>query len=97
MEIEEFLRSMPGVRDVQVVGVPSRKFGEEVAAFIILKDGAAPHRGRREGLLPRADRAVQDPGVRRRSSISFPLTASGKVQKYKLRELAAGLWPEATR
>jgi fatty-acyl-CoA synthase len=38
-EIEEFLYQMEGIYDVQVVGVPSKKYGEEVGAFIILKDG----------------------------------------------------------
>ena len=96
MEIEEFLRAMPGVRDVQVVGVPSRKFGEEIAAFIILKDGAAPTeddvRDYCRGQIARFKIPAFVGFVDR-----FPLTASGKVQKYKLRELAAGLWPEATR
>lgn len=93
MEIEEFLRSMPAIRDVQVVGVPSRKFGEEVAAFIILKDGAAA-----------TEDDVKDycRGQIARFKIpafvafveQFPLTASGKVQKYKLRETAAAAWPD---
>jgi fatty-acyl-CoA synthase len=95
MEIEEFLRAMPGVRDVQVVGVPSRRFGEEIAAFIILKDGAAP-----------TEDDVRDycRGQIARFKIPafvgfvdhYPLTASGKVQKYKLREIAAERWPEVT-
>jgi len=93
-EIEEFLYHMDGVKDVQVAGVPSRKYGEEVGAFVILKEGAA--------LTPED---VQDYC---RGKIAFhkipryvtfvdgyPMTASGKIQKYKLREMAAGLWPEA--
>jgi fatty-acyl-CoA synthase len=93
LEIEEFLRRMPGVRDVQVVGVPSRKFGEEVAAFMILKDGASL-----------TDDDVKDycRGQIARFKIpafvsfvdQYPLTASGKVQKYKLRETACTLWPD---
>ncbi len=93
LEIEEFLRRMPGIRDVQVVGVPSRTFGEEVAALIILKDGATL-----------TDDEVKDycRGQIARFKIpafvsfveQYPLTASGKVQKYKLRELASALWPE---
>jgi fatty-acyl-CoA synthase len=94
MEVEEFLRHVPGVRDVQVVGVPSRRFGEEVAAYIILK----------------ADAAVSEDDVKDfcRGQIArfkipafvafvdqFPLTASGKVQKYKLRQEAAERWPDA--
>ena len=38
-EIEEFLYQMPGIKDVQVAGVPSKKYGEAVGAFIILHEG----------------------------------------------------------
>lgn len=94
MEIEEFLRRMPGVRDVQVVGVPSRRLGEEVAAFVIPRDGAA---------LGEDDVKDYCRGQIARFKIpafvafvsNFPLTASGKVQKYRLREAAAARWPEA--
>ena len=92
-EIEEFLSGMEGVMDVQVVGVPSRKYGEEVGAFIIPRPGVdiAPEdvrdfcRGRIAWhKVPRYVTMVN----------SFPLTASGKVQKYLLREKAAELFPE---
>ena len=84
---------MPGVRDVQVVGVPSRKFGEEVAAFIIPREGAA---------LTEDDVRDHCRGQIARFKIpafvafvdQFPLTASGKVQKYKLREEAAARWAD---
>ena len=42
-EIEEFLYKLEGVKDVQVAGIPSKKYGEEVGAFIILKEGADIH------------------------------------------------------
>ena len=93
-EIEEFLLGMPGVMDVQVVGVPSRKYGEEVAAFILPKPGAAPDaRAVRQWCrgkiawhkIPRHVAVVEN----------FPLTASGKIQKFRLREEARRLWPEA--
>ena len=92
-EIEEFLYTMEGVADVQVVGVPSGKYGEEVAAFILSKPGAdvTPEdvkdycRGRIAWhKIPKCIAVVD----------GFPLTASGKVQKYKLRERAAELFPE---
>ena len=95
-ELEEFLMQMPEVLDVQVVAVPSRKYGEEVGAFIIPREGAALNveavrafcKGRIAWFkIPRYVAVVQ----------AFPLTASGKIQKYKLREMAAGLWPEAMR
>ncbi len=91
-EVEEFLYTMEGIRDVQVVGVPSNKYGEEVVAFVILKDGY--------------DYASEDVRDYCRGKIAryktpkyvsflkeYPMTASGKVQKYKLREMAAELFP----
>ena len=62
-EIEEFLFRHPKVQSVQVFGVPDPKYGEEVCAWIVLKPGAAGHRGRDSRLLPRPDRALQDPAL----------------------------------
>ncbi len=93
-EIEEFLYNMEGIKDVQVVGVPSKKYGEEVGAFIIPKEGyeLTPEdvrdfcRGRiARYKIPKYIAFVKE----------YPLTASGKIQKYKLREMAAQLFPEA--
>jgi fatty-acyl-CoA synthase len=87
-EIEDYLYAMPGVKDVQVVGVASRKYGEEVGAFIILHPDAAM-----------TEEDVRDfcRGQISRFKIpkyiffvdSFPLTSSGKIQKYLLREIGA--------
>ena len=44
-EIEEFLHGLPGVADAQVIGVPSERYGEEVMAWVKLRDGASAHRG----------------------------------------------------
>ena len=89
-EIEEFLYKMPGVKDVQVVGVPSKKYGEEVGAYIILKEGAKF-----------CDGDVRDfcRGEISRHKIPkyiffiehFPMTGSGKIQKFKLREMSLEL------
>lgn len=93
-EIEEFLYRLEGVSDVQVVGVPSQKYGEEVGAFVILKPGYSytPEdvrdfcRGQISRYkIPRYVTFVE----------GYPLTASGKIQKYKLREQAAELFPGA--
>ena len=86
-EIEEFLYTNPKVKDVQVAGIPDEKYGEEVAAFIQLKE-----------LEKATDTEIIDFCT---DQISFhkipryiffvdeyPTTASGKVQKYKLRQLA---------
>lgn len=95
-EIEEFLYTMPGIADVQVAGVASRKYGEEVGAFIILRKDVtmAPEdvrdfcRGQIAWhKIPKYIAFVDE----------FPLTTSGKVQKYKLRDLGAKLFPEAMR
>lgn len=86
-EIEEFLYTHPKILDVQVVGVPDIKYGEEVAVFIRLKEGEtmteeevkefctgqiARHK------IPRYIKFLEQ----------YPCTASGKVQKFKLREMA---------
>ena len=95
-EIEEFIYRMEGVVDVQVVGVPSRKYGEEVGAFVIKK--------------PEVDLKAEDIQDFCRGQISrfkiprhiafvdgYPMTASGKVQKYKLQEMSVALFPGPDR
>ena len=92
-EIEEFLYHLPGVRDVQVAGVPSKKYGEEVGAFIILDEGAKLTveevrdwcRGKiARYKIPKYVFFVKE----------YPLTGSGKIQKFKLRELSLKLCEE---
>ncbi len=86
-EIEEFLYTHPKIRDVQVVGVPSRKYGEEVAAFVQVKPGETATEEELKAFckdqiafhkIPAYFRFVEE----------YPTTASGKIQKYKLREEA---------
>ena len=86
-EIEEFLYTNAKVRDVQVIGVPDKRYGEEVLACIVLKDGEEATEEEmiefvKNGLsrfkAPRYVRFVE----------TFPMTASGKIQKYKMREWA---------
>ncbi len=89
-ELEEFLYTMPEIKDVQVVGVADEKFGEQVAAFIKLDVPGAV-----------AEQDVKDfcRGKIARFKIptyvffvaDYPMTASGKVQKYKLSEMALEL------
>lgn len=92
-EVEEFLRLHPKVSDVAVYGVPGRKFGEEVAAAIRLKQGetSTPEeitcfcKGQIASFkIPKYIQFVQQ----------FPQTASGKMQKYKLQERAKEDFPE---
>lgn len=86
-EIEEFLYTNPKILDVQVVGVPDLTYGEQVMAFIRLKPGETMTedevRAYCEGKIahykiPKYIKFVDE----------YPMTASGKVQKYKLREMA---------
>ena len=92
-EIEEFLYHMPGIEDVQVAAVPSKKYGEEVGAFIILYDGVK---------MEREDVREFCRGKIARYKIpkyvffvdEFPLTGSGKIQKFKLKELSLKLCEE---
>ena len=63
-EIEEFLYQHPKVQDVQCVGVPDAKYGEELCACIILREGEHGDRAGHSRLLRRQDRALQDPALR---------------------------------
>lgn len=85
-EVEEFLYHHPSIRDVQVVGIPDEKYGEELMAWVILKDGfdtltADEVREFCSGKLAhfKIPRYVE---VRE----SFPMTVSGKIRKIELRE-----------
>ena len=86
-EIEEFLYSYPCVSDVQVIGVPSEKYGEEVMAWVKLRDGATASGEELAAFcksniasfkIPRYWKFVDE----------FPMTVTGKIQKFKMREVA---------
>ncbi|CCK81969.1 AMP-binding protein [Desulfobacula toluolica] len=92
-EIEEFLYRMDEIKDIQVAAVPSKKYGEEVGAFIVLKEDANIDesdvkdfcRGKIARFkIPRYVHFVD----------SYPMTASGKIQKFKLSELSEQIWPD---
>jgi fatty-acyl-CoA synthase len=92
-EIEEFLYRLEGIKDIQVVGISSPKYGEEVGAFIICKEG-----------ITLTEEIIKDfcRGKIGRHKIpkyiffvdSFPMTGSGKIQKFKLKELSLKLLAE---
>jgi fatty-acyl-CoA synthase len=84
-EIEEFLYTHPDVLDVQVVGLPSKDYGEEIAAFIILREGKKLTEEEVQEFV-KANMARHKVPKYVRFVASFPTTASGKIQKYKLRE-----------
>jgi fatty-acyl-CoA synthase len=86
-EVEEFLYSHPDIADVQVIGVPDERFGEELMAWVIPRAGASLDadavRAFCEGRIahykiPRYVKTVD----------AFPMTVTGKVQKFKMREQA---------
>jgi fatty-acyl-CoA synthase len=85
-EVEEFLHTHSAIADVQVIGVPDERYGEEVCAWIVLREGAELDeeqlrqfcRGRIARFkVPRYVRFVDE----------FPMTVTGKVQKFRMREL----------
>jgi fatty-acyl-CoA synthase len=86
-EIEEFLYTHPDVADVQVIGVPDERYGEALMAWVLPRQGAALSeeelrefcRGKiAHYKIPRYVKFVD----------SFPMTVTGKVQKFKMREAA---------
>jgi fatty-acyl-CoA synthase len=97
-EIEEFLYTHPAVNDVQVIGVPSSRYGEEVMAWVKLREGAQADeeelasycRGRIATFkIPRYWKFVE----------SFPMTVTGKIRKVEMREMSTrelGLVEEAS-
>jgi fatty-acyl-CoA synthase len=86
-EIEEVLHGHPAVRDVQVIGVPDRKFGEQVMAWVSLRDG---HDATAEELKEfcRGRLAYFKVPHYWKFVDSFPTTVTGKIQKFRMRELS---------
>ncbi|MDR0901075.1 MAG: AMP-binding protein [Methanobrevibacter sp.] len=92
-EIEEFLLTIDGVKDAQVAGIPDEKYGEIVGAFIIKETT--------EDNCDLTEEDIRDYAIDKIARYKvpkhvffvdeFPLTASGKVQKYKLSEIGTGL------
>ena len=86
-EIEEFLRTHEDVEDAEVVGIPDKKYGEIVGAFVIPKHGATLTE---EDLRDYCKNKIAFYKTPKHFFIvtEFPQTASGKIQKFKLKELA---------
>ncbi|MBP3453277.1 MAG: AMP-binding protein [Clostridia bacterium] len=86
-EIEDFLYTHPKIKDVQVIGVPDKQYGEEIMACVVLKEGETSSEAEMKEYVmthmakhktPRYVAFVED----------FPMNAAGKIQKYKMREWA---------
>ncbi|MDB4965458.1 MAG: Acetoacetyl-CoA synthetase [Myxococcales bacterium] len=86
-EVEEYLHTHPSVSEAQVIGVPSERYGEEVMAWVRLRPGAALAEGElgeyckgriASYKIPRWWKVVE----------SFPMTVTGKVQKFRMREIS---------
>ena len=86
-EIEEFLYTHPKVLDVQVIGVPSEKYGEEVVAYIQLRKGQTAEQEELRTFCSEKIAFHKIPAFFFFVD-QYPATASGKIQKYKLREQA---------
>ncbi len=86
-EVEEFLYGHPDITDVQVIGVPSEKYGEEVMAWVKLRAGAKPT-GEELAAWCRGKIATYKIPRHWKFVDSFPMTVTGKVQKFKLKEAA---------
>jgi fatty-acyl-CoA synthase len=86
-EIEEFLYTMPGILDVQVIGIPDQRYGEIVGAFIIKDENSDINE---EDVRDYSLTKIARYKVPKRVFFvdEFPLTASGKIQKFKLRDQA---------
>lgn len=89
-EIEEFLYTHPKILDVQVVGVPDEKYGEEVAAWIILKEG---EKATAEEIKSYFKGKMSRHKIPKHIIFTdkYPMTASGKIQKFKLKEQSVQL------
>ncbi|WP_445004291.1 AMP-binding protein [Halomonas mongoliensis] len=86
-EIEDFLYTHPAISDVQVIGVPDEKYGEEVMAWVKLADGQQLDA---DGLKAFCKGKIAHYKVPRYVKFvdEFPMTVTGKIQKFKMREEA---------
>jgi fatty-acyl-CoA synthase len=86
-EIEEYLYTHPDIADVQVIGVPDERYGEELMAWVVTREGATLTA---DGVRDFCRDRIAHYKIPRYVTLvdSFPMTVTGKVQKYKMREAA---------
>ncbi|GGC98215.1 AMP-binding protein [Pontibacillus salipaludis] len=89
-EVEEFIYTHPDILDVQVIGVPDEKYGEELMAWVIVKEGRELSK---DQLISFCQGKISRHKIPRYVEFvsEYPMTASGKIQKFKLRENALHL------
>ncbi len=86
-EVEEFLYTHPGIEDAQVIGVPSSVYGEEVMAWVKLKGGVVLEPPELEQFCRGKIASYKIPKYWKLVD-SFPMTVTGKVQKFRMREIS---------
>ncbi|HET7501718.1 MAG TPA: AMP-binding protein [Kofleriaceae bacterium] len=86
-ELEEFLHTHPGVAEAQVVGVPSVKYGEEVMAWVRAKPGATLQPDELTAFCTGKIATYKIPRYWKITG-EFPMTVTGKIQKFRMREIA---------
>ncbi|HZZ84964.1 MAG TPA: AMP-binding protein [Anaeromyxobacteraceae bacterium] len=86
-EVEEFLYTLPAVADVQVIGVPDAKYGEELMAWVKLRPGYTISGDELRAFCKGKIATYKIPRYWKFCD-GFPMTVTGKIQKYKMRELA---------
>ena len=93
-EIEEYLYGHPEIEDVQVVGIPDKKYGEEVMAFIKLRNKKNTHLT--DDIKLFCEGKIADYKIPKHIHFveEFPMTASGKIQKFKLRDIGTEIVSE---
>jgi fatty-acyl-CoA synthase len=86
-EVEEHLYGHPDVVDVQVIGIPDERLGEEIMAWVVLRPGAAITA---EDLAAHCHGRIARFKTPRHWKLvdEFPMTVTGKVQKFRMREIA---------
>jgi fatty-acyl-CoA synthase len=92
-EIEEFLFTHPKIQDAKVIGVPDEKFGEEVCAWVQLKDGETLSEEEIRAFCKKNIAYFKVPRFIRLVA-EFPMTVTGKIQKFKMRETMQALLRE---
>jgi fatty-acyl-CoA synthase len=86
-EVEEFLHTHPDIAEAQVIGVPSERYGEEVMAWVRPRPGASLEAAELERFCKGKIATYKVPRYWR-VALEFPMTVTGKVQKFRMRELA---------